>query len=279
MRLFKTSPVATALALAALSSLATGAQTPPAATPAATSPATAPVANSAAVPADPVADDASSYAVGMSFGMQLRGGGIERAVNPDPLVRGLKDALGGRTITKEEQERAKRLVQSGRQALTYRNRQAAQDFLAKNATAEGVVTTASGLQYRVFEKGDSKATPPALHDRVTVNYRGRLIDGTEFDNSDAHTQAAVFTVGNVLKGWNEALLLMKPGAKWRLFLPPELAYDASPPPIIPPGAALIFDLELVKVESPAPLSPPRRKDAAPGNRPAAKIASPAAPTP
>jgi hypothetical protein len=82
--------------------------------------------------------------------------------------------------------------------------------------------------------------------------RGRLLDGTEFDNSDKHKEAATFGLNGVIKGWREALLLMKPGAKWRLFIPPELGYDLNSPPTIPPGSLLIFDVELLKVE-PAPI--------------------------
>jgi FKBP-type peptidyl-prolyl cis-trans isomerase len=275
--------IAATVVLTALSALGRGAEPPPAGAPPAPTaePAAAAAAASAPVsaPADPVADDASSYAVGLNFGTQLRSGGIERAVKLEPLIQGLKDALDGRTSTTEEQDRARNLVRTGRQALSWHNRQAAREFLARNAAAQGVTTTASGLQYRVLAPGNSEAASPALRDHVTVNYRALLIDGTEFDSSDAHPQAAVFTVGSVLKGWNEALLLMKPGAKWRLFLSPELAYGDYPPPTIPPGAALVFDLELLKVEPPPPMDLPHRKDAPAGKPTAARRPSPPAPAP
>lgn len=224
-------------------------------------------------PVDPLA---GSYSLGLYFGSQLRNSGLDGTVSFEQLERGMREGLAGKAATEEDKARMSQLLRNGREAFAARNRAQARDYLAKNAAAEGVVTTASGLQYRVFAPGDAKAASPALRDHATVNYRGRLIDGTEFDNSDAHPQAAVFTVGNVLKGWNEALLLMKPGAKWRLFVPPELAYGDNSPSLIPPGALLIFDLELLKVESPPPLSQPHRKEAPTGKRAAAASGPPAA---
>jgi FKBP-type peptidyl-prolyl cis-trans isomerase len=91
---------------------------------------------------------------------------------------------------------------------------------------------------------------------VTVQYRGRLLNGTEFDNSASHGQAATFRVNSVIKGWQEALPMMKPGAKWQLFVPPELAYDVNSPTNIPPGSLLVFDIELVKINAPASLNDP-----------------------
>ena len=133
---------------------------------------------------------------------------------------------------------------------------------------------------------DSTSTHPAtLHDNnsepayrgPTTHYRGRLLDGTEFDNSDSHAQAATFSVNSVIKGWREALLLMKRGAKWRLFVPPELGHDLNSPPNIPPASLLIFDLELVKVESASVLSGPALKGQKGAKPPAARApAKPAA---
>jgi len=229
-------------------------------TPAVPNASAAGTAPAAPVP-DPVADEASSYAIGLNFGTQLRSGGVDRAVLMDPLMKGIKEAMAGKVPSPAEKEQAMQLVRVGRAALTEHNHRAAQEFLAKNASVKGVVTTASGLQYQVFEAGDAKSAAPTEKDRVTVNYRGRLPDGTEFDNSDAHDQAATFTVGNVIKGWKEALLLMKRGAKWRLFVPPALAYDAYPPPTIPPGSLLIFDFELVKMDTPPAMGEIPRKRA------------------
>ena len=222
-------------------------------------------------------DQASSYSVGLVFGNQLRSAGLEQTLALDAVMRGLKEGLAGRALSAEDKEHALQLVRSGRDAIATRNRAAARDYLAKNASSPGVTTTASGLQYQVIEPGEAKRASPAPTDRVTVHYRGRLLDGTEFDNSDSHGQAAAFSVNSVIKGWREALLLMKPGAKWRLFVPPELGYDLNSPPNIPPASLLIFDLELAKVESASVLSGPALKGQKDAKPPAARApAKPAA---
>ena len=242
----------------------------------------APSAPPSATPPEPVADDASSYSVGVAFGNQLHNSGLEHAVLIDSLIRGLKEGLAGKIVTNDDRERSVQLLRVGREAISAHNRAVAHEFLEKNASVAGVTTTASGLQYMIFSSGDNKAPAPTVNDRVTVNYRGRLIDGTEFDNSDSHPQAASFGLEGVIKGWREALLLMKPGAKWRLFIPPALAYDAFSPPAIPPGSLLIFDVELLKVE-PRPAMSGSSGSAPSGPKPAvaprqsAKHTAPAAP--
>jgi FKBP-type peptidyl-prolyl cis-trans isomerase FklB len=228
----------------------------------------APPPAAAAPPSAPVPDEASSYSIGLVFGNQLHGIGLDDTLSLDAVMRGLKDGLGGKALGPEDKERAMGTMRAGREAVAARNHAAARDFLAKNSAAAGIVTTASGLQYQVFATGDAKAAAPTLTDRVTVNYRGSLLDGTEFDNSDKHAQAATFGLNGVLKGWREALQLMKPGAKWRLFIPPELGYDLMSPPTIPPGSLLIFDVELLKVEPPAVMGPQAPK-AQKGAKPAA----------
>jgi len=205
-------------------------------------------------------DEGSSYSVGLVFGSQLRNAGLEQTLALDAVVRGFKQGLAGGVVSPDDKERALRLVRSGREALATRNRTAARDYLARNASTPAVTKTASGLQYQVIEPGDVQGASPTPADRVTLRYRGRLIDGTEFDNSDSHAQAATFSANSVIKGWREALLLMRPGAKWRLFVPPELGYDLNSPPNIPPGSLLIFDLELTKVESATVLSAPASKE-------------------
>ena len=222
-------------------------------------PAGAPSHTAAAPAKSGAPDEASSYSVGLVFGNQLRSAGLEQTLALDAVMRGLKEGLAGRALSAEDKEHALQLVRSGRDAIATRNRAAARDYLAKNASSPGVTTTASGLQYQVIEPGEAKRASPAPTDRVTVHYRGRLLDGTEFDNSDSHAQVAEFSVNSVIKGWREALLLMKPGAKWRLFVPPELGYDLNSPPNIPPASLLIFDLELAKVESASVLSGPALK--------------------
>ena len=264
------------LVLAQTPAAATASGAPGATTPTATAPAastSAPAANSASTPAKPAAgpDEASSYSVGLVFGNQLHGAGVGENLSFDAVVRGLKDGLAGKTMSPEDREHAMQLVRAGRDNLANRNHAAAKDYLAQNAKQPGVITTASGLQYQVIEAGDEKAASPASGDRVTVHYRGRLIDGTEFDNSDSHAQAATFNVNAVIKGWHEALLLMKPKAKWRLYVPPELAYDLNSPPSIPPGSLLIFDVELVKTEA-APVMTPQPPKGPKATKPAPKPA-------
>jgi FKBP-type peptidyl-prolyl cis-trans isomerase len=206
--------------------------------------------------------------MGLLFGSQLHSSGVDDILSSEAVMRGFKDGLGGKALGPEDKERAMKLMQVGRDAAAARNRAAAHDFLAKNGAAPGITTTASGLQYQVFEAGNAKAAAPTLTDRVTVNYRGRLLDGTEFDNSDKHAQAATFGLNGMIKGWREALPMMKPGAQWRLFIPPELAYDLNGPPNIPPGSLLIFDIELLKVE-PAPAMNPQAPKEQKGAKPAA----------
>jgi FKBP-type peptidyl-prolyl cis-trans isomerase len=198
----------------------------------------------------PAPDEQSSYSIGLVFGSQLHGAGLDNTLSFDAVMRGFKDGMEGKSLTEEYKQRAMQLMRAGQENLAAHNRAAAREFLAKNGKVEGITTTASGLQYRVFKAGDAKRASPTGGDTVTVNYRGQLLDGTEFDNSDNHPQAATFSLNGVIKGWQEALSLMKPGAKWRLFVPPELAYDVNSPPPIPPGSLLIFDVELLKVGAP-----------------------------
>ena len=119
------------------------------------------------------------------------------------------------------------------QASGAHNKTAAQEFLAKNGKEKGVQTTASGLQYKIIKAGDSKTPARRPTDEVTVNYRGKLIDGTEFDSSYSRGQPAQLSPNGVIKGWQEALVMMRPGANWELFVPPELAYGSNPRPGIP----------------------------------------------
>jgi FKBP-type peptidyl-prolyl cis-trans isomerase len=232
-----------------------------------------------AASAPPASPEDSAYSIGLIFGTQLHTAGFDQTLSLDAVMRGLKDGLGGKAMSDEDKMRAAQVVRSGREKLGEHNHAAARDFLAQNAKAPGVMTTESGLQYQVIMPGDAKAASPAATDRVTVHYRGRLLDGSEFDNSDNHAQVPTFSVGTVIKGWREALMLMKPGAKWRLFIPPELAYDMNSPGAIPPGSLLIFDVELLKIEAPQVMKPPAAKGqkavknpvAAPGaGKPAAK---------
>jgi len=153
------------------------------------------------------------------------------------------------------------------EAATTHNQAAAKEFLAHNAKEKGVTTTASGLQYKIIAAGNTKAATILPADEVTVQYRGKLLDGSEFDSSYARGTPASFTVNGVIPGWQEALVLMKPGAKWQLFVPPELAYGATPKPGIPGGSLLIFDVELVSVKSSGAQAPaPEHSEAKPKSK-------------
>jgi FKBP-type peptidyl-prolyl cis-trans isomerase len=207
--------------------------------------------------AAPITDEQASYLFGLTFGEQLHTVGVAGQVAPDAVMRGVKEALQGKQSTPAERQQIQEYVKTAMQAAGERNKTAAADFLAKNGSKKGVQTTASGLQYKVIKAGDGKAPAITATDEVTVNYRGKLIDGTEFDSSYTRGAPANFQVGGVIKGWQEALLLMKPGASYELYIPPELAYGPQPRPAIPANSLLIFDVDLLSVkpkpaESPAP---------------------------
>jgi FKBP-type peptidyl-prolyl cis-trans isomerase FklB len=228
------------LALVAAAPFA-GAQAPPAAP--------APVAAPAAgAPAEQSVEQ-MSYLFGLTFAEQLHGVGITNQLSSDAIDRGIKDGLQGKKSTRADQQQLQAYVQSVMAEALGRNKAAAKDFLAKNGQEKGVKTTASGLEYKVLIPGDAKAPAIAPTDEVTVNYRGKLLDGSEFDSSYTRGEPATFKVNGVIKGWQEALVLMKPGAKWQLFVPPELGYDVTPRPGIPAGSLLNFEVELISVKS------------------------------
>jgi FKBP-type peptidyl-prolyl cis-trans isomerase len=216
-------------------------------------PVAAPPPPAPAEPAETAAQH-TSYLFGLTFGEQLHSVGISDQVDADAIERGVKDGLQGKKATRADQQQIQEFVHSSMVAAATANKAAGQAFLAKNGSDESVKTTASGLQYKVLEPGDAKAPDVVATDEVTVNYRGKLLDGTEFDSSYTRGTPATFRINGVIKGWQEALLLMKPGAKWQLFIPPELAYGDSPRPGIPAGSLLIFDVELLSVNK-APAAP------------------------
>jgi FKBP-type peptidyl-prolyl cis-trans isomerase len=224
------------------------------------SPAPAPAAGAAATPKKPAAaateaaaseKNASSYSLGVSMGDQLRSNGITPdAVNSQRLAQGVRDALNGKVkLSEADQKNIQQLVRNAQQGAAEANHRAATKFLAENGKKPGVVTTASGLEYQVLAPGSGESPKPS--DEVTVNYRGTLLDGTEFDSSYKRGQPASFVLGRVIPGWTEGLQLMKPGAKYQLFVPPQLAYDLRTRPGIPPGSLLIFEVELLSFK-PAP---------------------------
>ena len=195
-----------------------------------------------------------SYAIGMSIGGNLLQQKID--LDLDKLSAGIAAAYTGKEALLSQEEMVKVLTDYQKEmqakqiaeaaAAAEKNKAAGQAYLADNAKKDGVKTTDSGLQYEVLTKGDG--VTPGAQDQVTVNYRGTLIDGTEFDSSYKRGQPATFGVSGVISGWTEALQLMKEGDKFRLVIPAELAYgDRGAPPVIEPGSTLVFEVELVKV--------------------------------
>ena len=211
----------------------------------------APAAAPATATATTTGDSDTSYRFGVSFGEQLRRLGVTNELLPADIARGIGDALAGKNTSPEDSARLNAFMDSLRGKAIARNRDAALRFLATNAKAPGVRSTASGLQYKVLAPGNTKASAPRPDSQVTVHYRGTLLDGTEFDSSYKRGQPATFGVSGVIKGWQEALPLMRPGARWQLFIPPDLGYGDNSPPGIPPGSVLVFDVELLSVASPA----------------------------
>lgn len=195
-------------------------------------------------------DDKSkaSYAIGVSVGSELAHSKITAdSISVDQIAAGMRDALSGKAeMSQEYQQTIMAFLQDARNKQAEPNHAAAAAFLAENGKKKDIVTTSSGLQYKVINAGSGESPKPG--DMVTVNYRGTLLNGTEFDSSAKHGGPATFASNQVIPGWQEALQLMKPGAKYQLFIPPKLAYDLASPPSIPPGSMLIFDVELVSVK-------------------------------
>jgi FKBP-type peptidyl-prolyl cis-trans isomerase len=178
----------------------------------------------------------------------------------DMVIRGLKDILSGGTTLLTQQEMHDTLAefqktlaakqQKMREEAAAKNKTDGEAFLTANKTKPGVVTLPDGLQYKIITNGNG--TIPTSNDVVTVNYRGTLIDGTEFDSSIKRGKPVQFSVGNVIHGWTEALTQMKVGSKWQLFVPSELAYGGRGRPGIQPNSVLIFEVELLSTEYQSP---------------------------
>ncbi len=214
-----------------------------------------------------------SYQVGLLLGNQLQHAGAGKEIIVDDLVRGLKESLAGRELSSAERDAAQAYLKGTREMLANENRALARSFLAANAKQAGVVTMPSGLQYRILQEGDPQGAPPLPADQVTVRYTASLIDGTVYDRSDTHDKPATFRVNSVFKAWQEAFRLMKPGAKWQLFVPPDLGYGNNTPPMVPPGSAIIYELELLKIEPPAPMPKPDRAKPVPAGTTAPAVPS------
>ena len=192
--------------------------------------------------------DKFSYGLGMGIGQNLLSMGVQD-MNVEDFVKGLKDVLTGAKPEMSHSE-AQTVVNEhfrklAEEACT-QNKASGEAFLAENAKKEGVTVLPSGLQYEVITAGSGKK--PLATDRVQCHYEGTLIDGTIFDSSIKRGEPAVFGVNQVIKGWVEALQLMQEGAKWRLYIPYDMAYgEHGAGEMIPPYSALIFDVELIKV--------------------------------
>jgi len=202
-----------------------------------------------------------SYAVGVDMGRNLRQ--LETEVDFDLLIKGVKDGLSGekllltekelfavRNATQKEMRRRQTAERQKKELARKRteedDKKAGESFLAENGTKDGVVSLPSGLQYRILKAGDGRK--PMETDTVVCHYRGTLIDGTEFDSSYARGKPSTFKIAGVIPGWREALKLMPEGSKWRLFVPPGLAYGTKGAGRkIGPNATLIFELELVAI--------------------------------
>jgi FKBP-type peptidyl-prolyl cis-trans isomerase FklB len=202
--------------------------------------------------------DRLSYAIGLDVGNALKRQSVD--VNTDIFMQGVKDALsGGKKLLTDEEVRetmttfTKELAAKQaeeRKALAEKNKKEGEEFLAENKKKEGVKTLPDGLQYKVIAEG--KGRTPQATDTVTVNYKGTLIDGKEFDSSYKRGQPATFPVKGVIPGWTEALQMMKEGSKWELFIPPGLAYgERGAGNVIGPDQTLIFEVELLSIKEKA----------------------------
>lgn len=203
--------------------------------------------------------DKLSYALGIGIGSQLAGMGAKE-LNIDDFAQAIKDVVSGSALKvdnaeaqtlvqdffrKQEAERQAVATEAGKAAKT-----AGEAFLAENGKKEGVVTLPSGLQYQVLKEGNGKK--PSATDQVVCHYEGTLIDGTVFDSSYKRKEPATFGLNQVIAGWTEGVQLMQEGAKYRFFIPYDLAYgERGAGAQIPPFAALVFDVELIEVKGKA----------------------------
>ncbi len=209
-----------------------------------------------------------AYAVGMRYGSNLKQGGGD--LDTDIVAQAMKDVVAGRELKLTEQEARDVLTayqkefmarrEEERKKMAEKNRKAGEVFLAENKGKPGVKThtvklpdsTTAEMQYKVITEGTGII--PKSNDMVTVNYRGTLIDGKEFDSSAKRGQPGKFNVNRVVAGWSEALQMMKVGSKWEIYLPSTLAYRDQGSRDIEPGATLIFEVELVGIDTPQPLT-------------------------
>ena len=220
--------------------------------------------------------DKVSYSIGLNIGFNLNRQNVQ--INPDVLSAGIKDAIAGKPQlttdqVKEVMTTFEKDMQQKQKAAGEKNASEGAKFLEENKKKEGVKTTASGLQYKAIKEGTG--AQPKATDTVTVNYRGTLINGTEFDSSYKRGEPASFPLNGVIKGWTEGLQLMKVGSKYQFFVPPNLAYgERTVGPDIAPNSTLIFEVELLDAKpapTPAPpVSPKASPPAPPSPKPSPK---------
>ncbi len=194
-----------------------------------------------------------SYSLGYDFGGNLKRQGVE--IDVEVLLSAIREGLEGKKPALGPEEIRDSLVQLRKKLMSRqderfrefaaRNLEEGQAFLEANKTRGGVKTLSSGLQYRVLKDGNGPT--PRLTDSVTLHYRGKLVNGTEFDSSYRRAEPSTFSLVGAIKGWKEALQLMKTGSKWQLFVPPDLAYGKRQFGRIPPNSTLIFDIELLSI--------------------------------
>ncbi len=191
-----------------------------------------------------------SYALGVFFSQNIMQQDL--VLDKDAFLLAVSDMLNGQQPKLSPEEiktvftRFREQQAQKQNAIATKNLEAGKKFLAENGKKTGVVTTPSGLQYKIIRAGEGE--PPATDATYTVHYRGTLMDGHEFDSSYARQQPLTFTLNGVIAGWQEALPMMRPGAKWQLFIPPELAYGAQGQGEIQPQSTLLFDIELLSAK-------------------------------
>ncbi len=194
-----------------------------------------------------------NYVFGTNLAENLEQGGV--TIEPEAFAQALRDKRDGveprlneeemREVMQQFQEQEMARREAEQKAEAEANEKEAETFFTENAKKEGVTETESGLQYKVLEEGEG--AQPSADDTVTVHYRGRLLDGTEFDSSYERDQPATFALNSVIAGWTEALQLMPVGSKYELYIPAELAYGPGGNGPIPPNSALIFEVELLEI--------------------------------
>jgi FKBP-type peptidyl-prolyl cis-trans isomerase FklB len=276
-------PAANAPAAGSQQAPAASTQQTPSAKPTPAKPAAKPGAATAAKKPAPLElktdKDKASYAIGMNIGQNLRKQPDE--IDPAIVQRGIKDTLDGGTMlmTEEQakaalaslqgamrakQEQQRKIQEEQMQQAGEANKKEGEAFLAANKTKDGVVTLPSGLQYKILTEGTGPK--PTAADTVVCNYKGTLLNGTEFDSSYKRGQPATFPVSGVIKGWTEALQLMPVGSKWQLFIPSDLAYgQRGPGGGIGPNSTLVFEVELISIK---PKEPPKDAGQDTGKAPA-----------